>query len=109
MSRIDDAVTRILRMKFEVNLFQNNSADLKDYPKFGSQEFIDVYNAAAESITLLKNTASVLPLNKTEKILVTGPTANSMKYLNGGWSYNWQEKTQTSMLPINLQFGSFRK
>jgi beta-glucosidase len=56
MSRIDDAVTRILRMKFEVNLFQNNSADLKDYPKFGSQ-FIDVaYNAAAESITLLKNT-----------------------------------------------------
>jgi beta-glucosidase len=75
MSRIDDAVTRILRMKFEVNLFQNNSADLKDYPKFGSQEFIDVaYNAAAES-TLLKNTASVLPLNKTEKILVTGPTA----------------------------------
>jgi beta-glucosidase len=91
MSRIDDAVTRILRMKFEVNLFQNNSADLKDYPKFGSQEFIDVaYNAAAESITLLKNKASVLPLNKTEKILVTGPTANSMKYLNGGWSYNWQ-------------------
>jgi beta-glucosidase len=54
MSRIDDAVTRILRMKFEVNLFQNNSADLKDYP-FGSQEFIDVaYNAAAESITYLR-------------------------------------------------------
>lgn len=91
MSRIDDAVTRILRMKFEVNLFQNNIADLKDYPKFGSQEFIDeAYNAAAESITLLKNTDVVLPLNKTEKILVTGPTANSMKYLNGGWSYNWQ-------------------
>jgi beta-glucosidase len=67
MSRIDDAVTRILRMKFEVNLFQNNSADLKDYPKFGSQEFIDVAYNAAESITLLKNTASVLPLNKTEK------------------------------------------
>ena len=91
MSRIDDAVTRILRMKFEVNLFQNNIADLKDYPKFGSQEFIDVaYNAAAESITLLKNNDVVLPLNKSEKILVTGPTANSMKYLNGGWSYNWQ-------------------
>lgn len=91
MSRIDDAVTRILRMKFEVNLFQNNIADLKDYPKFGSQEFIDVaYNAAAESITLLKNNDAVLPLSKSEKILVTGPTANSMKYLNGGWSYNWQ-------------------
>lgn len=91
MSRIDDAVSRILKMKFEVNLFQNNIADLKDYPKFGSQEFIDVaYNAAAESITLLKNSKTILPLNKSEKILVTGPTANSMKYLNGGWSYNWQ-------------------
>ena len=91
MSRIDDAVSRILKMKFEVNLFQNNIADLKDYPKFGSQEFIDVaYNAAAESITLLKNSNAILPLDKSEKILVTGPTANSMKYLNGGWSYNWQ-------------------
>lgn len=91
MSRIDDAVSRILKMKFEVNLFQHNIADLKDYPKFGSQEFIDVaYNAAAESITLLKNSKAILPLNKSEKIVVTGPTANSMKYLNGGWSYNWQ-------------------
>jgi len=91
MSRIDDAVSRILKMKFELNLFQNTVADLKDYPKFGSKEFIDVaYNAAAESITLLKNNNAVLPLNKSDKILVTGPTANSMKYLNGGWSYNWQ-------------------
>ncbi|WP_395051259.1 glycoside hydrolase family 3 N-terminal domain-containing protein [Flavobacterium sp.] len=91
MSRIDDAVFRILKMKFELNLFQNTVANLKDYPKFGSKEFIDVaYNAAAESITLLKNINAVLPLNKSDKILVTGPTANSMKYLNGGWSYNWQ-------------------
>ena len=91
MSRIDDAVSRILKMKFELNLFKNVVANLKDYPKFGSQEFIDVaYNAAAESITLLKNNNAILPLNKTEKILVTGPTANSMKFLNGGWSYNWQ-------------------
>jgi beta-glucosidase len=91
MARIDDAVTRILKMKFELNLFQSTVANLKDYPKFGSQEFIDVaYNAAAESITLLKNDNSVLPLNKNEKVLLTGPTANSMKYLNGGWSYNWQ-------------------
>jgi beta-glucosidase len=90
MSRIDDAVSRILKMKFELNLFQNTVANLKDYPKFGSKEFIDAaYNAAAESITLLKNNA-VLPLTKTDKILVTGPTANSMKNLNGGWSYNWQ-------------------
>ncbi len=96
MSRIDDAVSRILKMKFELNLFQNTVANLKDYPKFGSQEFIDAaYNAAAESITLLKNNA-VLPLNKTDKILVTGPTANSMKYLNGGWSYNWQGENSDS-------------
>jgi beta-glucosidase len=78
-------------MKYEVNLFQNPVAAIVDYPKFGSQEFIDVaYNAAAESITLLKNNDGILPLSKNDKILVTGPTANSMKYLNGGWSYNWQ-------------------
>ncbi|MEO8533649.1 MAG: glycoside hydrolase family 3 N-terminal domain-containing protein [Flavobacterium sp.] len=91
MSRIDDAVTRILRMKFELNLFQNTVANLKDYPKFGSAEHIqEAYKTAAESITLLKNKDAVLPLNKSEKILVTGATANSMKNLNGGWSYNWQ-------------------
>lgn len=91
MSRIDDAVTRILRMKYELNLFQTTVADLKDYPKFGSPEHIqEAYNTAAESITLLKNKEAVLPLNKNEKILVTGATANSMKYLNGGWSYTWQ-------------------
>ncbi len=91
ISRIDDAVSRILKMKYELNLFQNTVADLKDYPKFGSAEHIqEAYNTAAESITLLKNNASALPLNKNEKILVTGATANSMKYLNGGWSYTWQ-------------------
>ncbi|KLT71631.1 glycoside hydrolase family 3 N-terminal domain-containing protein [Flavobacterium sp. ABG] len=91
MSRIDDAVTRILRMKFELNLFQNTVANLKEYPKFGSAEHIEeAYKTAAESITLLKNNSAVLPLNKNEKILVTGATANSMKNLNGGWSYNWQ-------------------
>jgi beta-glucosidase len=91
MSRIDDAVSRILKMKYEINLFENAVANLSDFPKFGSQEHIDAaYNTAAESITLLKNNNNVLPLNKNEKILLTGPTANSMKYLNGGWSYNWQ-------------------
>jgi beta-glucosidase len=91
MSRIDDAVSRILKMKFELNLFQNTVANLKDYPKFGSAEHIeDAYKTAAESITLLKNDKNVLPLNKNEKVLVTGATANSMKYLNGGWSYTWQ-------------------
>lgn len=91
MSRIDDAVSRILKMKFELNLFQNSVANLKDYPKFGSAEHIEeAYKTAAESITLLKNDKDVLPLNKSEKVLVTGATANSMKYLNGGWSYTWQ-------------------
>lgn len=91
LSRIDDAVSRILKMKMELNLFQNRVANLKDYPKFGSQEFIDIaYDAAAESITLLKNANGILPLDKNEKILVTGPTANSMKSLNGGWTYTWQ-------------------
>ncbi|MGQ7947538.1 glycoside hydrolase family 3 N-terminal domain-containing protein [Flavobacterium sp. WC2509] len=95
MSRIDDAVSRILKMKMELNLFEGTVADSKQYPKFGSPEFInEAYNAAAESITLLKNKSSILPLNKNEKILVTGPTANSMISLNGGWTYTWQgEKT----------------
>jgi beta-glucosidase len=91
MSRIDDAVSRILKMKFELNLFQNTVANLKDYPKFGSTEHIEeAYKTATESITLLKNSKNVLPLDKNEKVLVTGATANSMKYLNGGWSYTWQ-------------------
>lgn len=91
MSRIDDAVSRILKMKFELNLFENTLANPKDYPDFGSDKHIQkAYETAAESITLLKNKESVLPLNKNEKILVTGATANSMKYLNGGWSYTWQ-------------------
>jgi beta-glucosidase len=91
MSRIDDAVSRILKMKMELNLFEGTIADSKQYPKFGSPEFIkEAYNAAAESITLLKNKNAVLPLNKSEKILITGPTANSMISLNGGWTYTWQ-------------------
>ncbi|NRT13856.1 beta-glucosidase [Flavobacterium sp. 28A] len=91
ISRIDDAVSRILKMKFELNLFENTVADLKDYPAFGSKEHIEkAYQTVAESITLLKNKEAILPLNKNEKILVTGATANSMKYLNGGWSYTWQ-------------------
>jgi beta-glucosidase len=84
-------------MKFELNLFQNTVANLKDYPKFGSAEHIqEAYKTAAESITLLKNNDALLPLNKNEKILVTGPTANSMKYLNGGWSYTWQGENSDS-------------
>ena len=95
MSRIDDAVTRILRVKEEVNIFNIPVTYLKDYPKFGSEEFQKAsYNTAAESITLLKNENNILPISKNAKVLVTGPNANSMRTLNGGWTYTWQgEKT----------------
>ncbi|WP_108870366.1 glycoside hydrolase family 3 N-terminal domain-containing protein [Aquimarina aquimarini] len=91
MSRIDDAVHRILRVKFELGLFDTPVTDPKDYPDFGSSTSVKMsYNAAAESITLLKNRNNTLPLSKEKKVLITGPTANSMNFLNGGWSYTWQ-------------------
>ncbi|MBS1655894.1 MAG: glycoside hydrolase family 3 C-terminal domain-containing protein, partial [Bacteroidetes bacterium] len=90
-ARIDDAVRRILRVKFELNLFTTPLTYLKDYPKFGSEEFAKAsYNTAAESITLLKNEKQTLPISKNSKVLVTGPNANSMRCLNGGWTYTWQ-------------------
>ncbi|MNK06395.1 Periplasmic beta-glucosidase precursor [compost metagenome] len=90
-SRIDDAVRNILTVKYELNLFEKPTTNIKDYPKFASKEFEKVaYNAAAESMTLLKNTNNVLPLSKTAKVLVTGPNANSMRTLNGAWTYSWQ-------------------
>lgn len=91
MERIDDAVRRILLVKYDLNLFNKPVTNFKDYPKFGSREFEQAaYNAAAESVTLLKNDGQVLPLSKTAKILVTGPNANSMRTLNGAWTYSWQ-------------------
>ncbi|MBB2149497.1 glycoside hydrolase family 3 N-terminal domain-containing protein [Pedobacter gandavensis] len=90
-SRIDDAVRRILWVKYELNLFEKPTTNPKDYPKFGSKEFEHAaYQTAAESITLLKNTDQILPLAKGTKILVTGPNANSMRTLNGAWTYSWQ-------------------
>lgn len=90
-SRIDDAVRRILTVKYELDLFNKPTTDIKDYPKFGSVEFEQAsQQTAAESITLLKNNNNALPLNKTAKILVTGPNANSMRTLNGAWTYSWQ-------------------
>lgn len=90
-SRIDDAVRRILWVKYELNLFEKPTTNPKDYPKFGSKEFEKAaYQTAAESITLLKNTDQLLPLAKGTKILVTGPNANSMRTLNGAWTYSWQ-------------------
>ncbi len=90
MARIDDAVRRILRLKVRLGLFENPSWEY-DYKDFGCEKFAkESYAAALESEVLLKNEGNILPLNGTEKILVTGPNANSMRTLNGGWSYTWQ-------------------
>lgn len=91
MSRIDDAVRRVLRMKYRLGLFEKPYNDLKDYPLFGGQEHAAAaLQAAEESLVLLKNTDAILPLAKGKKLLITGPNANSMRTLNGGWSYSWQ-------------------
>ncbi|SEL63141.1 beta-glucosidase [Aquimarina amphilecti] len=89
--RINSAVSRILKVKMQLDLFENPVTRSEDYPDFGSGKFAQVSkNAALESFTLLKNKNNILPLEKGTKILVTGPTANTMRSLNGGWSYNWQ-------------------
>ena len=91
MSRIDDAVARVLRLKYRLGLFDNPYWDIRKYEKFGSDEFAaDALLAAEESEVLLKNEGGVLPLKKGTKILLAGPNANSMRCLNGGWSYSWQ-------------------
>jgi beta-glucosidase len=94
-SRVDDAVRRILKMKMKLGLWENPVTRIDDYPEFASEKSaLEAYQAAAEAITLLKNENNMLPLSKSTKILVTGPNANSMRVLNGGWTYSWQgEKT----------------
>lgn len=91
MTRINEAVHRILKVKYQLGLFERPVGNPDDYPKFGSEEFRQVsVQAATEAITLLKNKENILPLKKDMKILVTGPTANTMRSLDGGWSYTWQ-------------------
>ncbi len=91
MDRIDDATRRILRLKYRLNLFERPYWSTKEYPEFASKAHADAaLYAAEEAITLLKNQKSVLPLRKEAKVLVTGPNANSMRTLNGGWSLSWQ-------------------
>ena len=91
MSRIDDAVRRVLRLKARLGLFENPVWDVDHYDKFACKEFqANAYEAAVESMVLLKNEDNVLPIQAGKKILVTGPNANSMRTLNGGWSYTWQ-------------------
>ena len=91
MSRIDDACRRVLRMKYRLDLFKNPTQKLKNYPKFGGKEFAKIaLEGATESMVLLKNESNILPLQHGKKILLTGPNANQMRCLDGGWSYTWQ-------------------
>ena len=100
MSRIDDAVSRILRMKERLGLYKHPTQRLKGYPMFGGKEFAQIaLDGAVESMILLKNEGNILPLAKEKTVngtssnrrfLVTGPNANQMRCLNGGWSYTWQ-------------------
>ena len=91
MSRIDDAVARVLRLKYRLGLFDRPYWNVEEYDKFGCEEFSEsALQAAEESEVLLKNEGGLLPLAKGTRILLTGPNANSMRCLNGGWSYSWQ-------------------
>ena len=90
MERIDDAARRVLRLKYRLGLFDKPDTMLEDYPEFGGEAHAKLaYEAALESEVLLKNNG-ILPLQKNVRILVTGPNANSIRTLNGGWSYTWQ-------------------
>ncbi len=91
MSRIDDAVARVLRLKYRLDLFEHPYQEISEYPEFGSEAFAAAaLEAAVESEVLLKNEGNLLPLKEGTRILVAGPNANSMRALNGGWSYSWQ-------------------
>lgn len=91
MSRIDDACRRVLRMKYRLGLFEHPTQKLKNYPLFGGEQFAQLaLKGATESMVLLKNNNNILPLQKGKKILLTGPNANQMRCLDGGWSYTWQ-------------------
>ncbi len=90
-ARLDDAVRRILRVKMAVGLFEKNFNQNKDYVQFASVDAKTLaYQSAAESITLLKNKDKLLPLSPKSKVLVAGPTANNLTYLNGAWTHTWQ-------------------
>jgi len=115
ISRIDDAVRRVLRLKYRLGLFETPVYKAEDFPLFGSKEHAAVaLQAAEESSVLLKNKDNILPLAKGKKILVTGPNANSMRTLNGGWSYSWQgDKADlyaagynTILEALNKEFGT---
>ncbi len=98
-SRIDEAVRRILTVKYQLGLFDDPLRGIDSKTVIGSPESRQVsLEAARESITLLKNENHTLPLAKTAHVLVTGPGADSLIPLNNGWSYTWQGD-RASMYP----------
>ena len=110
MSRIDDAVRRVLRLKVRLGLFENPVWNVDNYDKFACKEFQDnAYDAAVESMVLLKNEDNVLPISADKKILVVGPNANSMRTLNGGWSYTWQGDADKFASQYNTIFEALQK
>lgn len=110
MSRIDDAVRRVLRLKVRLGLFENPVWIVDNYDKFACKEFQDnSYDAAVESMVLLKNEDNVLPISAGKKILVVGPNANSMRTLNGGWSYTWQGDADKFASQYNTIFEALQK
>jgi len=101
VTRINEAVRRILRVKFELGLFENPMPDPAMKMNFGTNASRDVsLQAARESMTLLKNDNGLLPLSKNQKVLVTGPTAHSIISLNNGWTYVWQG-SEASLYPTD--------
>ena len=95
MSRIDDAVKRILVLKYKLGLFDNPYPEAAAKNNFGKPEYQTLaLDAAHEAMTLLKNQNNVLPLSKNTKVLVAGPSAQSISALNGCWSYTWQGKNE---------------
>ncbi|MEC8286365.1 MAG: glycoside hydrolase family 3 C-terminal domain-containing protein, partial [Bacteroidota bacterium] len=114
MDRIDEAVSKILKLKFELDLFENPSTSPSDYIDFASEEFQGMaYQSAAEAITLLKNNDNILPFERDKKILVVGPNADNMRCLNGAWTYSWQGELtdqfatnyQTIFEALKIEFG----
>ena len=114
MDRIDEAVSKILKLKFELDLFKNPSTSPSDYNDFASEEFqYMAYQSVAEAITLLKNNDNILPLERDKKILVVGPNSDNMRCLNGAWTYSWQGELtdqfasnyQTIFEALKIEFG----
>lgn len=103
--RVTDAASRIVRMKLRLGLMETPNTYVADYPKFQGEEIREAaYTSATESITLLKNNNNILPIKRGAKVLVTGPNANKMRPLCGGWSFSWQGDIVDQRMPDGMTF-----